>query len=178
MNVRLLFFLGLLSFGLGGCKKKITQFYMDYETSVVVQSTLGSFVPFSVATPDMETNATYEFETNDTDKKRVNSIFLKNLELTITSPNSQTWSFVKDLELYIDSPNNPEVLIASENDIPNTTGTKLILQVPATDLQSYIKDDTFSLRLKVVTDETIAQDVNINVYSNFLVDAKIIRFKK
>ncbi len=161
---------------LGGCKKKITQFYVDYHTEAVVQSTFGNFVPFSVGTPEMETNSTYEFEANDTDKKRINSIFLKNLVLTVISPNNQTFSFVNDIEVYIDSPNNPEILIAAKNDIPNSTGQQLNMQVPDTDLQEYIKDTKFSLRLKVVTDETIAQDVQIDIYSNFLVDAKIIRF--
>lgn len=178
MRKSYLFILPILVVLLGGCKKKITQFYVDYTTSAVIQSTFGTLVPFSVGTPEMETNSMYEFENNNTKKDRINSIFLKNLELNITSPTNETFSFVNDLEVYIDSPNNPEILIAVKNDIPNTVGDNLILDVPTTDLQEYIKDSKFSLRLKVVTDETISQDVDIDIYSNFLVDAKIIRFKK
>lgn len=178
MRKSYLFVLPILVVLLGGCKKKITQFYVDYTTSAVIQSTFGTLVPYSVGTPEIETNSTYEFENNNTKKDRINSIFLKNLELNITSPTNETFSFVNDLEVYIDSPNNPEILIAAKNDIPNTVGDNLILDVPTTDLQEYIKDSKFSLRLKVVTDETIAQDVDIDIYSNFLVDAKIIRFKK
>lgn len=160
-----------------GCKKKLTQFYVDYHAETVVQSTFGTLVPFSVQTPEVVTNSTYEFENNDTRKDHIRSIYLKTLILTITSPSSETFSFVNDVKIYIDSPNNSETLVASRTAIPDSVGNTLTFSVPETDLQGYIKDDKFSIRLEVTTDETISQDVHIDIYSNFLVDAKLIRGK-
>lgn len=159
------------------CKKKITQFYMDFNNEVTVQSTFGSILPFTLNTPETETNSSYEFEANKTDAERVNSILLKDLKLSIKSPINKKFTFLKSIIVYIDSPNQPEVKMASKENIDNTVGNELVLDIVAVDLKEYIKDQTFTLRLEAVTDETISEDVRINVYSNFLVDAKILRFK-
>lgn len=150
---------------------------MDYDAEVVIGSTFGSLVPFFVETPETETNAAYQFEINDTESKRVKSIFLKKLDLTIKSPTNETFSFLKSVDIYIDSPNQPEVLLASKSSISNEIGKSLSLDLVNLDFKEYIKDETFTLRLKVVTDETIPEDVTIGIASSYLVDAKIIRFK-
>lgn len=164
-------------FLLGGCKK-ITEFKLDYNSTAVIPSTFGTLVPFSVNTPEMETNSSYEFDVNKTDADHVKSIRLTLLNLAITAPSNQTFSFVNSIEVYISSPNHSEVLVASKTDIPADAGTTLSLGIPDQDLKDYIKDSKFTLRLKVVTDETITQDVDVNVQSEFLVNAKIFKSKK
>ena len=160
-----------------GCKKKITQFYVDYNSSVVISSTVGSFVPFSLNTPEVETNSSFVFENNDTDADRVKSVYLKNLDLTITSPNSETFSFLNSIELFIKSPSYDEKRIAFETSIPNSAGNKISLKLDNIDLKEFIKESKFELRVRIVTDETIPQDVYVNIYSNFLVQAQLIRSK-
>lgn len=168
----------IIAFTFSGCKKKFTHFYVDYETETVIPATFSTFLPFSLNTPEMVTNSTYEFENHDTKKKHIESIFLKNLKLTITNPNGETFSFVNSIKLYISSPDVSEKLVATADSIPDNIGNELILDVIDVDLQEYIKADKFKLRLNVTSDETIPQDVNVDIYSNFLVDAKLIRFKK
>ncbi len=171
----LLVFATMLCFS--GCKKKITQFYLDYNSSVVISSTVGSFVPVSLQTPAVETNSSFEFENNDTDAKRIKSIFLKNLDLTITSPQNETFSFLNSIELFIKSPSYDEKRISFETSIPNTVGNKISLKIDGIDLKEFLKESSFELRVRIVSDETISQDVNVTIYSNFLVDAQLIRSK-
>ena len=157
------------------CKKKLTQFYIDYTSEVVIQSTVGQLVPFSVYTPEIATNSEVEFESNNTKKDKIESIFLRDLELRIKSPSGETFSFLNSVELFISSPLHTEQRVAFKESIPSSVGTTLICDLLDVDLQNYVKDDKFTLRVKTVTDETIPQDVVVEVYSNFFVDAKLVK---
>lgn len=157
------------------CKKKLTQFHIDYTSQVVVSSSVGQLVPFSLNTPQMETNAEYEFESNNTNKERINSIRLDQLKLTITSPSNETFSFLNSLEIFISSPNIAERKVAFKESIPSNVGDEILCDLVNIELQEYIKEDSFKLRLKTVTDETIPQDVTIDVYTDFFVDAKLVK---
>lgn len=160
---------------LTGCKKKLTQFYVDFHSEVVVQSTFGQFVPFSLTTPEITTNSQAEFESNNTNKDHIESIYLKDLILTIKSPQNETFSFLNSVQIFISSPSVAEQKVAYKTDIPANAGTNLVCDLISTDLQSFIKDDKFTIRVETVTDETVPQDVTIDVYSNFFVDAKLIK---
>ena len=165
----------LIALVAGGCKKKITQFYMDYTSEVTISSTVGQLVPFSLYTPEMTTNSEFEFESNNTRKENINSIYLKELKLTITSPPGETFSFLNSIEIFISSPQHSEQKVAFKSSIPASAGNQLTCDVVDLDLQEFIKDDRFTLRIKTVTDETIPQDVDVEVYTNFFVDAKIFK---
>jgi hypothetical protein len=160
---------------LTSCKKKLTQFYMDYTSKTTIQSTFGQFIPFSVFTPETTTNAEVEFENNNTRKDKIKSIKLVDLVLTITSPSNETFSFLNELEIFISSPNHSEQKVAYKKNIPSSVGNQITCDLSDLDLQSFVKDDSFTIRIKAITDETIAQDVDIDIYSNFFVDAKIIK---
>ncbi|GAB5417345.1 MAG: hypothetical protein Crog4KO_29270 [Crocinitomicaceae bacterium] len=157
------------------CKKKLTEFYVDYTSQVIVSSSVGQLVPFSVNTPEMETNSEFVFESNNTRKDNVEQINLEELRLTITSPNGETFSFLNSIEVFISSPNVTERKVAFKESIPSNIGTILVCDLVDVELQEYIKEDRFTLRLKTVTDETIPQDVYIDVYTNFFVKAKLIK---
>lgn len=170
----LIFMMATVAFGLSSCKKKLTEFTIDYDSEVVVSSSFGQLVPFSLSTPEMETNSEFEFESNNTRKDKVDRIWLNNLTLTITSPSGETFSFLNSVEIFISSPNVAERKVAFKESIPSNVGTTLVCELVDVELQEYIKEETFTLRLVTVTDETIPQDVTINVYTNFSVIAKLI----
>jgi len=178
MKVLIPILLLIVGYSTTGCLKKVTHFYVDYTTTTTVPATLTASFPFSLMTPELETNSTYEFEDHDTRKDKIQSIFLKTLRLKITQPNGETFSFANSMELFISTDNSNEKKIAGLLEIPDSVGNEIYLSVETIDLQEYIKSDKFKLRLKVITDETIPQDVHIEIYSNFLVDAKLIRSKK
>lgn len=166
-----------ISFILGGCKKKITQFYIDYTTKITIQSTVGQLVPFSLYTPNVTTNSEAEFESNNTKKEKINSIKLDELKLTITSPSNETFSFLNSIEVFISSPTMVESKIAFSNNIPDNIGNSISCSIVDKELMDFIKDDTFRVRIETITDETIPEDIEINLYTNFFVDAKLVRFK-
>ncbi len=162
-----------LPFLLTGCKKKLTQFIVDYNASVTVSSTVGQLIPFSVVTPTITTNSEAEFEANNTAKKHVRSVHLTECTLTITSPSNETFSFLNSLEIYISADGLDEKKVCFKENIPSTVGNSITCDIVDLDLQEYIKSNTFKLRGVFTTDETIPEDVQINIYSRFLVDAKI-----
>lgn len=158
-----------------GCKKKLGQFNIDYDSEVVIPSTFGQFIPFSLYTPEINTNSEFEFESNNTKKKFVESIYLEVLQLDIVSPQNETFSFLNDVEIYISSQNVTERKVAYLNDIPSNVGKTIVCNLMNTDLQEYVKEDKFTLRIATTTDETIPQDVTVNVYTNFRVKAKLLK---
>ena len=158
-----------------GCKKKLTQFYIYYNSTVIVQSAVGQAVPFNIYTPEMETNSEAEFESNNTRKDKIEPIFLDQLKMTITSPQGETFSFLNSVEIFISSPNNAEEKIAFKENIPSNIGSELACDLVSVDLQKFVKDDTFRVRVRTITDEVIPQDVEVNLYTNFFVDAKLLR---
>jgi hypothetical protein len=153
---------------------RLTMFNIDFRESVTVPSGTGINLPFNISTPDITTNSEANFASNNTRKDLIEDIRLKQLKLTITSPTSGDFSFLKSISVYMNAEALPEVLLGSKENIPNNTGNTLELDIPDIDLKEYIKKDKFSIRLSTVTDELITQDHQIEIYSQFRVDAKIL----
>lgn len=170
-------FVSLLALGLAlSCDKidDLTKFEMDYEKEVIIPSTTGIDLPFDVFTPETETNSESEFEVNDTRKDLIEEIKLINLELIIKDPTDSDFSFLESIEVYISAEGLDEQRIAFEEAVAPDAGTRLLLNTTDIDLQDYIKKDSFTLRLKTITDEILDQDHTIKVKSVFFVDAKIL----
>jgi hypothetical protein len=66
-----------------------------------------------------------------------------------------------------------EAKIGWKNNI-QSDNTELNLEVTELDLKEYIKEEQFSLRLNTETDELLASDHDIDVYSVLFVDAKVL----
>lgn len=166
----------LLIVGLSQCKKvdKFTQFNLEYTETFTVPSSTGTNLPFNIYSPDIETNSTTEFEINNMRKDLIEEIKLTQLDLTLKSPAGGDFSFLKSAEIYINADGLSEAKVAYINDIPHSVGNKISLTTTEADLQEYIKKDKFELNLKVVTDEIITSDHEIETYSLFFVDAKIL----
>lgn len=153
---------------------KLTQFDMEYDASVVIQSNTGVNLPFNVYSPDIETNSESTFEVNDTRKDLIEEVILKSLVLNITSPNNGDFSFLESVEIFISAEGLNEEKIAGKTNIPDNIGAELTLETTGIDIQEYIKADDFQLRLNTVTDEIITSDHHIDLHTVFFVDAKIL----
>ncbi len=162
--------------GMSACDQldKLTQFDMDYNTSVTIPSTVGINTPFDVPTPAITTNADSEFSVNDTRKDMIEEITLKRLTLTVDVPSGGDFSFLNAIEIYISASGLDEQKIAWKENIPNDIGDVLELETSGVDLQEYIKQESFDLRISTTTDELITQDHEIGVHSVFAVNAKIL----
>ncbi|MEH6408689.1 MAG: lipoprotein [Leeuwenhoekiella sp.] len=153
---------------------ELTKFDIDYNSSVVVQSSSAVDLPFNVETPPMETNSESTFESNNTNKDLIEEIHLKSMKLTITDPADEDFSFLKSIEIFIKADGLDEVSIASLEEVPANAGSTLELDTSGTDIKAYIKQDSFTLRVSTVTDEVIDKDISIDILSVFAIDAKIL----
>jgi hypothetical protein len=154
---------------------RLTQFNMEYDQSVVIPSSTGISLPLNLVTPDIESNAESTFEVHDTRKDHIEQIKLTDLSLTITSPAGGTFSFLESCAIYISANGLSEVQIASLNPVPSTAGATITLETTLVDLQEYIKQDQFKMRVNTVTDELLTSDYHIDIHTNFFVDAKIVK---
>ncbi len=156
------------------CKTKFTQFYIDYNSLATIPSSTPLDLPFDVFTPEQTTNSSYQFEINDTRKDKIEKITLEDLSIKITSPESEDFSFLKDISVHISADGLSEQLIAYKYDIQNSIGNELECKETNIDLQEYIKKDRFTIRLETITDEIITQDIDVDIHTNFFVDAKLL----
>jgi hypothetical protein len=161
---------------LNSCDKldELTKFDLAYDSMVEIKSSANLNLPFDVFTPDVETNSESEFEVNDTRKDLVEEIRLTKLSLNITSLNNQDFTFLESIEVFLSAEGLQEIRIAYIEDVPDTTGNSISLNLEDMDLKDYIKKDKVNLRLNTVTDKVLTNDVSITVQSIFFVDAKIL----
>ncbi|MDW7692292.1 hypothetical protein R9C00_13870 [Flammeovirgaceae bacterium SG7u.111] len=165
-----------LSFLLFSCSQidELTQFNLDYDASVVISSSTVLDLPFTVITPEIESNSESEFAVNNTKKDLIEEIVLTKLTLTITSPTDGNFDFLESTSIYISADGLDDVEIASKTNIGNGVGNFLELETSGVNLKEYVIKDNFTLKLKNVTDELITSDHHIDIHSEFFVDAKIL----
>ena len=170
-----IFLLSFIILFIAGCEatKKLTQFNMEFNNTIVISSTTGVDLPFNIYTPDIETNAESTFEINDTRKDLVEEIRLTSLTFTLTSPPNADFNFLKSINIFISAEGLSEAKVAWKDDIPSDV-SHINLEVTGVDLQEYIKKDEFSLRYNIETNELLASDHHIDVHSVFFVQAKIL----
>lgn len=159
------------------CKKfdKKTQFDFDIEDNFTIPSNIGVSTPFvNIPTPPVNTNIDQELDTRGRKKEKIESIILTTLQLYIANPPSNTFRFLNDVDVYISAEGLSKVLVASKHDIPSSVGRTLDLDVSSVELEEYIKKDKVNLSVEITTDETILQDVDVNVKATFFVDVKVL----
>lgn len=158
------------------CKdlEKLTEFSMSYSSNITIPKSTGLDLPVTVPTPDIETNSESEFAVNDTRKDMVEEIFLTGLDMTITSPDDQTFSFLESIRVYIVAEDLPEIEVAYQENVSVSAGSQLSLETTGENLREYIVKDAFNLRVKTVTDEVLSYDTDIKIDSRFFVNAKVL----
>ena len=173
--IRFIFLLTVVIIG-QSCKKSIldTDFDLPYQTSFTVPSTIGINLPVSLPSPDISTNSTQEFNNKGTRADLVKTVKLTKATLLITSPSGKKFSFLKSLHLFLSAPVVNELEVAYIDNIPNTVGSSITLIMNDKDLAPFIKAEKISLRSQVVTDETLLQDVTIQVNVTFHVVAQLL----
>jgi hypothetical protein len=166
----------ILAIGATQCNTvdEYTQFEMEYQTTVIVPSSLASNSPFDMWTPEVTTNSEAQFAVNDTRKDKVEDIRLRSTLISVTSPESSDFSFLNDIYVYLNADGLPEVEIARKEDIPDDVGSELELTTSDDNLEAYIKKDKFKMRVKTVTDELISEDHEVQIDAVYWVDAEVV----
>jgi len=160
----------------GSCKEidKLTHFNMDYSSEITIEPTFIIDLPINIWTPDIPTNSETTFENNDTRTDLIEKIILTHLNMTITSPSTQSFNFLKTIEVYIDAEGLDEKKMAWLVEIPKTGLKTITLEITDDDLKDYIKKDEYKLRTHTVTRELISTSTDIEIKSSFFVDANIL----
>lgn len=157
------------------CKKldEFTQFNLEYTTEVTVPATAVIDLPIDILTPDMETNYEDQLSNNDTRTDLVQEITLSAMSFTAKSPQGSNLDFLKSVQVFISAEGLSEIAIASKNDIPDGL-TKLDLEVSSVNLKDYIKKETIKFRVKTVTDKSISEERDLEIFNRFRVNAEIL----
>lgn len=166
----------LVSMTAPGCRKidELTQFTYQADHVITVNASPLSTLPVSVVTPDMTTSSESAFGANDTRKDLIEHIVLRGLELRVQQPDNGNLQFLKSISVFIVAGDLPEVRVAYKDNVPANVGAVLQLDVTGEDLVEYIREDSYRLRINVITDEAIGEQHEILVHGTFSVDAKIL----
>lgn len=166
---------GVMVFAVG-CEKieDLIRFKFHDTAEIIIPSQSVVSTGFlKIPSPEVQTSSKQAFQNNNTEAKYVKEAKLTELKLSITSPQSQTFSFLNEINIYISAPNQPEVLIASKTAIPATIGKELYLDVKGVNLKPYIQGDTYSIRSEAKVDEVTTQEVRIKADMHFSVTADV-----
>jgi hypothetical protein len=144
---------------------------MSYSETIVIPSNGLLGIPIDVPTPPMKTNSTQRFRDEGTSAEKVKDVELTFIRCTITDPSDETFSFLKDIRIYLSSSNHSEILIASNDNVPDDVSNVLELQPKSVTLDKYIKDKEIVLRAEFTTDESINREITMDVFTRFEVTA-------
>jgi hypothetical protein len=155
-----------------GCKQvdHLLTFNFSNTSNFTIAGGASIGLPIDIPTPDITTNSSSEFSNHNTRADLVKNVMLEQLNLSITNPPGKTFSFLKSIHIYISTNANDELEVAYLDDISSTATT---LELTTTDqkLDTYVKASSYKLRTKVVTKETLAQDVDVRMNLKFKVTA-------
>jgi hypothetical protein len=155
------------------CKKPGVNFGLNHQANFRIESASPLNLPFEVATPEVTTNSSQQFENNNTAANLIKEIKLEELKLSITNPSGKTFSFLKSVQLFISTDNSNEIELARLDNITSTAQT-ISLNCTTENLDKYVKASSYKLRTKVVTKETLTQAVDIRSDIKFKVKASIL----
>lgn len=175
MRVSLVFVL-LMFTTLTACKKlrELTRFTVSDTSYATIPSGGVINLPFRINTPDVQTNASQEYESNNTRADLVRTAFLTEVKISIYSPNSADFDFLRSLEVFIAASGLEEKRIAYINNIPQTALKTINLTTePSIDLKEYLKNETYQLRIQAVTRQLPGSDVTLEIASRYLVEADV-----
>lgn len=170
--------LSLIIIGVAGvysCKKldKLTQFHLEYTSSVTVPANSIVNLPISLASPDITTDYQSKFENNNTSKDLVDEIKLDKINIKVKAPHGTNLNFLKSVEVFISAEGLDEIRVASKFDVPDGL-TSLDLDYISDNLKEYVLKESIKLRVKTITDEAITQDRDLEILTRFWVNAKIL----
>lgn len=176
LNKKLFFipFVAALLFSAFSCKKieDLLKFPINVENNFTVPATGPLGIPSDILTPQVTTNSTQQFQNNNSNVNKVKDIKLKKVDLQIINPPGKTFSFLESVHIYISTDATDEIELAYLDNI-STTATSISLITTSARLDKYVKAPSYKLRTKVVTKQTLTQDVEIKNLCQFQVTANL-----
>jgi len=168
----------ILSFiiSLTACKKlnELTAFNLQYTAHVTLPVIISTGQPVSIYSPDVPNDADSVFAAYHTVTDKIDKVNLSESTLTITSPSAENFNFLSSISVCMVAGNLTEKRIAWKDNVPDNVGNQLDLEVTSDNLRAYFSESSFSFHVTVVTDSTIVEQHEIDIYSKFRVHARVI----
>jgi len=166
----------LLILTIFGCElpEDLAKFDLSHTTSTTIPSTTVVDIPVSFATPVVETDTLGVVDARGSSLNNIESIKIKSLTLSISSPETANFNFLREIKIYIEAGEYSERLLASLENLENTNATTLDLETTAAELRNYIGEDSYQLRVEILTDEVIAEDIELEISNAFEIEAKLL----
>lgn len=160
----------------GSCKEvdKLTHFYIDSDSSIIMDSTIIVGIPFNVVTERIVINIIDILNDNNTNSDNLSNVILKGMNMSINSTSNQSFNFLTSIEIYICVEGLDDVKIAWYNDIPQTELLTIKLETGDDNIKDYLLNGTFSLRCQAVARNTISSTVDINLLNTYYADAYLL----
>src|SRR5688572_14271449 len=111
-----------------GCRKedgvldRLTHFNFETNYVIKVPASPVSAVPLSIITPEIATHSDVAFSANNTRADLVERIELRQLDLSVKTPEGGTLSFLKSVDIYAKAEGLPEVRVAYKDNVPDDVG--------------------------------------------------------
>lgn len=153
---------------------QFTQFDLPYETSFTVPLIVASDSTLNIETPAINTGIADAVSQYDTGLDLIEEIKLTSMTLNLSSPAGGDFGFLSTIEIFINATGLDELPLAFDTNVAADAGAVLELETSIEDLQDYIKQDNFSMRFSIGTDETVLEEQEITVNMIMHVDAKIL----
>lgn len=159
-----------------GCNwlNSLTKFPIDYSSSFVIPQGIPANIPYDIYTPKFATNSAKYFKDNNTNSDLIQSCTVKSLQGIVIQPSEEDFSFISDIRIFIVAKDLYQKELAFKNDIPDNIGDTLDFNIQNVELLEYIKKDSLSLRVQVLTDRVNTAPLNTKLKVQFIVDAKIL----
>ena len=172
-----LFFIPVVTaiiFSIFSCKKieDLFPFTINVENNFTVPASGPLNIPFDILTPQVTTNSSQQFQNNNTDVNKIRDIKLKKVDLQIINPPGKTFSFLQSVHIFISTDASDEIELAYLDNI-STSATSISLNTTSVSLDKYVKAPSYKLRTKIVTKQTLTQDVEIKNLCQFQVTANL-----
>ena len=172
-----LFFIPVVAailFSISSCKKieDLFPFTVNVENNFTVPASGPLNIPFDILTPQVTTNSSQQFQNNNTDINKIRDIKLKKVDLQIINPPGKTFNFLQSVHIFISTDATDEIELAYLDNI-STSATSISLNTTAERLDKYVKAPSYRLRTKIVTKQTLTQDVEIKNLCQFQVTANL-----
>jgi hypothetical protein len=147
---------------LTGCKliDELRTFDIPYSVQFTIPSSTILNLPLNLPTSSITTDSEQRFQDEGIESAWIESIKLKSLQITITAPEGEDFSFLENISMYMNTSGQPELLIADKVPVAAGAGNLIQLEVKGADLYPYISQNDFTLKTSITTDETVTQDVD------------------
>ncbi|MDP1803464.1 MAG: hypothetical protein Q8L81_19025 [Bacteroidota bacterium] len=155
------------------CKKdKVTEFDIDYTTTLTIPSTsITVNVPADFNSPEIPTDSKDKFTSEKTVQNLVDEIKMTKFDLSVANGNL---NFLKSLNIYLKTSGLGDVLIASKTSIPQGVSS-LAMDLQDVNIKEYIFKDKIQFRVSVTIQTGLAATQQLKMDQRVHVKAKLVK---